>query len=210
MEQNLQIIDLQVAQKDDKPSIDPTPILIDLTNKKEEETKFTPIELTIPKKIEEESDVVSIEIINTKPDSSFNMGYDTQIPITKLETAKENHFIIPECPQEDSMMDTIKPGFGIENILRRECKKPKYKQHLCKENYLSEFEAETEKQLARTNLGIYSKQETDSLLEKLIEAHSQDFVTHSQVEKMIADLDFVDSNLKAVSNYEIPETLFKL
>ena len=113
-------------------------------------------------------------------------------------------------PREDSAMDTVDTGFGDENILRKECKKPKYKQHLCKDNYLGEFEAATEKQLARFNLGVYSKEEVDNLIEDIVHNSDNQYATKTEVEQMLAELDFVDSSLKSTANYEIPETLFKL
>ena len=38
----------------------------------------------------------------------------------------------------------------------------------------------------------------------------QSFIKKEEVEKMIADLDFVNSTLKAFADYQIPENLFKL
>jgi hypothetical protein len=56
-----------------------------------------------------------------------------------------------------SILDTAETGFGECNKLIKDCPKPEYKTHLFKENYLGEFKTETEKTLARNNLGVYSK-----------------------------------------------------
>ena len=105
-------------------------------------------------------------------------------------------------------MDTVETGFGFEGVLIKDCLKPKYKTHLAKENYLSEFSAPTEKALVRANLGVYSKEEVDKLVIGKISTES--FITKEQVTEMMADLDFVDSTLKAYADYIIPSNLLKL
>ena len=69
---------------------------------------------------------------------------------------------IPKKKNPDSVIGSIDTGFGCDNQIVIDCPKPKYKTHLCKENYLGEFKTESEKTLARNNLGVYSKEEIDS------------------------------------------------
>ena len=68
-------------------------------------------------------------------------------------------------------------GFGSENTITVECKRPVYKTHLCKEEYLGEFKSDFEKNLARTNLDVYSKSETHVLIEKSV----SDFVSKEEI-----------------------------
>lgn len=112
----------------------------------------------------------------------------------------------PKHKNPDSVIGSVDTGFGCDNQLIRECPKPKYKTHLCKENYLGEFKTESEKTLARTNLGVYSKEEID----RIVENNNNNFITKKEVQNMIADLDFVDSTLKSYVDYQIPNNLFKL
>lgn len=106
---------------------------------------------------------------------------------------------------------TIESGFGHDNKLHFDCPKPKTHIHLCKENYLSEFKTESEKQLARDNLGVYSKSEVNNaLIDILQNLDSNTFITRKEVNTLIDNLDFVKSILKSNINYEIPETLFTL
>ena len=42
----------------------------------------------------------------------------------------------PKHKNPDSVIGSVDTGFGCDNQLIRECPKPKYKTHLCKENYL--------------------------------------------------------------------------
>ena len=108
-----------------------------------------------------------------------------------------------------SIISSIDTGFGCNNQIVAECPKPKYSTHLCKDNYLGEFKTETEKILARTNLGIYSKEENDKIVGKII-IDNNNFVTKKEVQNIIADLDFVNSTLKSYVEYQIPNNLFKL
>lgn len=106
---------------------------------------------------------------------------------------------------------TIDSGFGHDSKLYFDCPKPKTHIHLCKENYLSEFETESEKQLARDNLGVYSKSEVNNaLIDILQNLDSNTFITRKEVNNLIDNLDFVKSILKSNIDYEIPETLFTL
>lgn len=112
---------------------------------------------------------------------------------------------------EDSVIETVDTGFDCTNTIVKDCPKPKkYKTHLCKENYLGEFKTESEKQLARTNIGVYSKEEINNIVANIVENNTKEFVTKKEVQNMINDLDFVNSTLRSYVNYEIPNDLFKL
>ena len=116
----------------------------------------------------------------------------------------------PKHKNPDSVIGSVDTGFGCDNQLIRECPKPKYKTHLCKENYLGEFKTESEKTLARTNLGVYSKEEIDKIVGQIVENNNNNFITRKEVQNMIANLDFVDSTPKSYADYQIPNNLFKL
>ena len=116
---------------------------------------------------------------------------------------------IPMKKNPDSIIENIDTGFGCDNQLVIDCPKPKYKTHLCKENYLGEFKTESEKTLARNNLGVYSKEEIDKIVSQIVE-NNNNFITRKEVQNIIADLDFVDSTLKSYVDYQIPNNLFKL
>lgn len=115
---------------------------------------------------------------------------------------------IPKKKNPDSVIGSIDTGFGCDNQIVIDCPKPKYKTHLCKENYLGEFKTESEKTLARNNLGVYSKEEIDRVVGQIVE--NNDFITKKEVQNIIANLDFVNSTLRSYVNYEIPNNLFKL
>ena len=116
---------------------------------------------------------------------------------------------IPKKKNPDSVIGSIDTGFGCDNQIVIDCPKPKYKTHLCKENYLGEFKTESEKTLARNNLGVYSKEEIDKIVGQIVE-NNNNFITRKEVQNMIANLDFVDSTLKSYVDYQIPNNLFKL
>ena len=115
---------------------------------------------------------------------------------------------VPKKKNPDSVIGSIDTGFGCDNQIIIDCPKPKYKTHLCKENYLGEFKTESEKTLARNNLGIYSKEEIDKIVGQIVE--NNNLITRKEVQNMIANLDFVDSTLKSYADYQIPNNLFKL
>ena len=115
---------------------------------------------------------------------------------------------VPKKKNPDSVIGSIDTGFGCDNQIVVDCPKPKYKTHLCKENYLGEFKTESEKTLARNNLGIYSKEEIDKIVGQIVE--NNNLITRKEVQNMIANLDFVDSTLKSYADYQIPNNLFKL
>ena len=113
-------------------------------------------------------------------------------------------------PNEDSIMNSISTGLGTENTVVIECPEPKFKIPLCKENFLGEFENAIEKQLARYNLGVYSKEEVDNVVSKIVNINITNLATKAEVETMIKNLDYVDSTLKALADYQIPNDLFTL
>lgn len=115
---------------------------------------------------------------------------------------------ILEHKNPDSIMESVDTGFGCDNQIVIDCPKPKYKTHLCKENYLGEFKTEFEKALARTNLGVYSKEEIDKIVGQIVKDNN--FVTKEEVQNIVANLDFVNSTLKSHVDYQIPNNLFKL
>lgn len=117
---------------------------------------------------------------------------------------------IPRKKNPDSIIEGVDTGFGCDNVLVVECKKPKYKTHLCKENYLGEFKSESEKKLVRNNLGIYSKEEIDRIISQIVQDNDNNFVTKEEVQNIVENLDFVDSTLKSYADYQIPNDLFKL
>lgn len=104
-----------------------------------------------------------------------------------------------------SILDTAETGFGECNKLIKDCPKPEYKTHLFKENYLGEFKTETEKTLARNNLGVYSKQEVDKIVSHIVKESS--LITKEEVKEMIDDLDYVNAVFRDSVEYDIPNKL---
>ena len=106
---------------------------------------------------------------------------------------------------------TIDSGFGCDDKLTINCPKPELHTHLCKENYLGEFKEESEKALARDNLGVYSKDEVSKVLaDAVANIDTSIFITKKEVYNLVENLDFVNSFIKANIDYEIPEQLFSL
>lgn len=106
---------------------------------------------------------------------------------------------------------TIDSGFGCDDKLTINCPKPELHTHLCKENYLGEFKEESEKALARNNLGVYSKDEVSKVLaDAVANLDTSIFITKKEVYNLVENLDFVNSSIKANIDYEIPEQLFSL
>lgn len=106
---------------------------------------------------------------------------------------------------------TIDSGFGCDDKLTINCPKPELHTHLCKENYLGEFKEESEKALARDNLGVYSKDEVSKVLADVVaNIDTSIFITKKEVYNLVENLDFVNSSIKANIDYEIPEQLFSL
>ena len=144
-------------------------------------------------------------------DIRIGLGGEIEVSQPTFVPPKEAFTIdIPE-KIEFKESSTIDSGFGHDNKLHFDCPKPKTHIHLCKENYLSEFKTESEKQLARDNLGVYSKSEVNNaLIDILQNLDSNTFITRKEVNNLIDNLDFVKSILKSNIDYEIPETLFTL
>lgn len=106
---------------------------------------------------------------------------------------------------------TIDSGFGCDDKLTINCPKPELHTHLCKENYLGEFKEESEKALARDNLGVYSKDEVSKVLADVVaNIDTSIFITKKEVYNLVENLDFVNSSIKTNIDYEIPEQLFSL
>lgn len=110
----------------------------------------------------------------------------------------------------ESVKESIDIGYDNNNQLHTICPEPQLIQYLIKQNYLSEFKEETEKQLARTNLGVYSKQEVDKIANQLVLNIAGEFITKNEFNYAFDQLDYVDSTLKARVAYNIPESLFVL
>lgn len=179
---------------------------------------FVPIHIKLPEDKQRQNKKIIIPVINTpKTEPSKEIIQFPKITESKKELQKIIHNEQPVVKQEplkevnkDSVLNTIETGFGDENTLHKECPKPKFHQHLCKENFLGEFKTEIEKQLARDNLGVYSKLQIDQFIKDLTNVDTSSFVTKDQVTDMLQDLDFVKSTLKSQIDYNIPENLFNL
>ena len=117
-----------------------------------------------------------------------------------------------EIPEKvEFKQTTIDSGFSYDDTLTIDCPKPELHTHLCKENYLGEFKAESEKELVRNNLGVYSKDEVNKVLVDAVEnLDTSIFITKKEVYNLVENLDFVNSSIKANIDYEIPEQLFSL
>lgn len=139
---------------------------------------------------------ITIPIIQKKQE------IDNKQPVIKQEPSKELN--------KDSIIDKINTGFGCDNALHKDCPKPQWHQHLCKENFLGEFKTEIEKQLARDNLNIYSKVQIDEFIKNLSGVDLSSFITKDDFNEAIQNLDFVKSSLKSKTDYNIPENLFTI
>lgn len=151
-----------------------------------------------------------------RPDPKLMVFVDTREILKKLEIEKasKEQIVVPveitDDIFEESVKETMDTGFGDSDTLHKECPEPKAVQYLGKENYLSEFKTETDKTLARENLGVYSSDKIDQLLKSITNNVSGIYVTKSEVQSMIEDIKLVDSTLKAYANYEVPSNLFRL
>ena len=181
-------------------------VVINIPEKREEKPKKIPLKepVTIKKPIPPQIDYKEwIDLVTT-----FNTGFEhNDKPVIEPPKPEINCHPIKG---EDSIIESVDTGFGCDNQIVIDCPKPKYKTHLCKENYLGEFKTESEKTLARNNLGVYSKEEIDKIVGQIVENNNNNFVTRKEVQNMIANLDFVDSTLKSYADYQIPNNLFKL
>ncbi len=148
-----------------------------------------------------------IEEDNGSIKKSVKTGYETD---EVTESQKQIPTVdIDDVTFEESVKETIDTGFG-EGTLHKECPEPELVQYLRKDKHLSEFQTETDKELARQNLGVYSSTKVDQLLKEITNSVGSIYVTKSELSIELAKLDFVDSTLKAYANYEVPNNLFRL
>ena len=166
---------------------DSQPISVSIRIPKQEEVIKKP-KITIPEIIE-------------PPKQTYGVIHNEQ-PVIKQEPSKEVN--------KDSIIDKINTGFGCDNALHKDCPKPQWHQHLCKENFLGEFKTELEKQLARDNLDIYSKTQIDKFIKDLSGVDLSSYITKDYFNEAIQNLDYVKSSLKSNIDYNIPENLFTL
>lgn len=124
-------------------------------------------------------------------------------PVVSNDLDYSNYF-------RESVKETVSTGFGNGGVLHRKCPTPNYVQYLERSNHLSEFETETDRELARQNLGVYSKDKVNQLLSSITNNVGNLYVTRTEVDQMISNIKFVDSTLKSYANYVIPTNLFKL
>ena len=132
---------------------------------------------------------------------------------------EEDEVISPEKPIpsvdiddvtfEESVKETVDTGFG-EGTLHKECPQPEYVEYLRQDLHLSEFRTETDKELARQNLGVYSSTKVEQLLQEITNSVGSIYVTKVEMTAALQSLDFVDSTLKAYAPYEVPNNLFRL
>lgn len=182
---------------------DSQPISISIRLPKKEEPIKPKIVIPAIKKEEiiVEKEIIQLPQIVQSPKQTYGVIHNEQ-PVIKQESTQETN--------KDSILDKIDTGFDEDNALHKDCPKPKFNRHLSKENFLSEFKTEIEKQLARDNLGVYSRLQVDQLIKDVSKVDTSAFVTKDTVKEMIQDLDFVKSSLKSNVDYNIPENLFKL
>lgn len=174
----------------------------------------TPISTNIVIPQKEIKEKPKLEIIELeKPKKQENQYTIITIPKkegTNIVQKPELNKVVIDSKNCDSIIEDVDTGFGPEQIISiPDCPKKKHYTHLYKENYLGEFKEESEKALARYNLGVYSKTEIDNIVSKIIQENNN-FVTKSEVQGMLQELDFVDSVLKSYVDYQIPDNLFKL
>lgn len=148
-----------------------------------------------------------IEEENGSIKKTVKTGYETDEVITPEQNIPSVD--ISEVTFEESVKDSMNTGFG-DGTLHKECPQPELVQYLRKDKHLSEFKTETDKTLARQNLGIYSSDEVDRLLKEITNSVGSIYVTKIEMNATLANLDFVNSTLKAYAPYEVPNNLFRL
>lgn len=158
-----------------------------------------PISVSI--RIPKQEEIIQLPEIIEPPKQTYGVIHNEQ-PVIKQEPSKEVN--------KDSIIDKINTGFGCDNALHKDCPKPQWHQHLCKENFLGEFKTELEKQLARDNLDIYSKTQIDKFIKDLLGVDLPSYITKDYFNEAIQNLDYVKSSLKSNIDYNIPENLFTL
>lgn len=148
-----------------------------------------------------------IEEENNSIKKTVKTGYDTDEVISEKPTIPT--ISVDDITFEESVKDTIDTGFG-QGTLHKECPTPELVEYLSKGNHLSEFKTDTDKELARQNLEVYSSTQVNKLLEQITNSVGSIYVTKKEVMQIVDNLDFVDSTLKSYANYEIPSNLFRL
>lgn len=144
---------------------------------------------------------------SNEDNKNTNQGFvhnDKPVVNTKFQFSDKSRY------NEDSILESVDTGFGNKNTLIKDCPRPKFKTPMYEENYLSEFNSETERKLARNNLGVYGKDEVSKIVADIINKDTQSFITRLELEEKLAGLEFVNSELKGTTNYEIPDKLFKI
>lgn len=124
-------------------------------------------------------------------------------PVITEETNQDIHF-------KESIKETVDTGFGNSGVVHKKCVTPDYVQYLEKANYLSEFKTEFDKALARQNLGVYSSEKVDQLIQSITNNVGSLYITKTEVNNIIQQIKFVDSATKSYANYDIPNNLFRL
>lgn len=140
--------------------------------------------------------------LSTTFDTGFNHDDKPIINIVPII----NH--INTSNNKDSILNSVDTGFGSENKLIKDCPKPSFKTHLFKENYLSEFKTDLEKEKVRKNIGACGESEIKQIVSHIITQST--FVSKDEIVDMVENLDFVKSSHKLDVQYDIPDNLFKL
>ena len=148
-----------------------------------------------------------IEEENNSIKKTVKTGYDTEEVVSEEQPIPT--ISIDDITFEESVKETINTGFG-SGTLHKECTVPELVEYLNKGNHLSEFKTNTDKELARQNLEVYSSTQVNELLEQITNSVGSIYVTKKEVMQIVDNLDFVDSTLKSYANYEIPSNLFRL
>ena len=84
-----------------------------------------PISVSI--RIPKQEEIIQLPEIIEPPKQTYGVIHNEQ-PVIKQEPSKEVN--------KDSIIDKINTGFGCDNALHKDCPKPQWHQHLCKENFL--------------------------------------------------------------------------
>ena len=148
-----------------------------------------------------------IEEDNGSIKKSVKTGYEEDEVVTPQKPTPSVD--IDDVTFEESIKETIDTGYG-EGTLHKECPSPKLVEYLRQDLHLGEFRTETDKELARQNLGVYSSTKVDKLLQEITNSVGSIYVTKLEVTQMISNLDFVNSTLKAYAPYEVPNNLFRI
>lgn len=138
-------------------------------------------------------------------DQSTNTGFvhnDKPVVNTQIQFTNKSRY------NEDSIIQSVDTGFGYRNTLIKDCPRPQFKTPMYEENYLSEFNSETERKIARQNLGVYGKDEIHKIVSDIVNKDTDSFITKQELNETLSE--FVMSELKSSVNYDIPNKLFQL